>query len=344
VLKAYEAGQLALVVLTPDERVASATAGAARILGGVSKEENWRDRLSPSEREVWERLIESARESGVVKNTRMDVLDRDGHTIPLLVNIQTVGSDFSSPDAYLLTLEPYSETWQTAGEAALETFRRLEQLSMVGQLASSFAHEIKSPLHVILSTTELLLETDNLPQELRESLEMMERNAERAAATAHALMDLSSAQHVELVPDSLQLLVERTLTLLEIRLRSKKIEVVKSLQPAAPILMDVHHLQAVVYNLVTNAADSMVGGGRLSVSVRPSPDGREVLLEVGDTGSGMEPGMLARIGDPFFTTKPDGTGMGVFLTKRVVREHHAKIAYDSKRGKGTTVTITFPKA
>jgi signal transduction histidine kinase len=103
----------------------------------------------------------------------------------------------------------------------------------------------------------------------------------------------------------------------------------------------------VFLNLFTNAADAMPAGGRLAVRVRPDtlpPERPAIAVEVADTGVGIPPEHLARVTEPFFTTKPEGkgTGLGLAICRRIVHQHHGTLAIDSRPGEGTTVRVTLP--
>src|SRR5262249_691073 len=124
-----------------------------------------------------------------------------------------------------------------------------------------------------------------------------------------------------------------------------KIKVRRELAGASLSVVGVEHqLQQVFLNLFLNARDAMPRGGWLTVTTRSA--GRHVIAEVGDTGSGVPPEHLARIYDPFFTTKATGrgTGLGLSITYGIVHEHAGSIRCDSALGQGTRFTLTFPDA
>jgi signal transduction histidine kinase len=94
-------------------------------------------------------------------------------------------------------------------------------------------------------------------------------------------------------------------------------------------------------NLVNNALDAMPGGGTLTVRWRPAADGRAVV-EFADEGAGMAPEQLPRVGEPFFTTKPGGTGLGVAIAQRIVERHGGTLAYERAPGRGTVARVSLP--
>jgi signal transduction histidine kinase len=104
---------------------------------------------------------------------------------------------------------------------------------------------------------------------------------------------------------------------------------------------DPEKLKQVVLNLVMNALESMPSGGTLSVRV--ACEGDQVLLSIGDTGTGIEPGALSHVFDPFFTTKEAGTGLGLSIVRKIVDQHTGEVRIESERGVGTRVTVVLPQ-
>jgi signal transduction histidine kinase len=142
--------------------------------------------------------------------------------------------------------------------------------------------------------------------------------------------------------------VDATLELIEYQLRKRGIGVCRDLATdVRPVLADRQQLRQVFLNLLTNALDAMPGGGTLTVGVRPAegPPAR-VVVEMADTGAGIAPEHLARVTEPFFTTKGEGkgTGLGLAICKRIVQEHGGTLAIESTVGRGTTVRIELLEA
>ncbi|MGH9307762.1 MAG: sensor histidine kinase, partial [Vicinamibacterales bacterium] len=128
-------------------------------------------------------------------------------------------------------------------------------------------------------------------------------------------------------------------------LRNSRIQVRKELNASVPIVEAIEYkLQQVFLNLFLNARDAMPRGGWLTIATSTGPDG--AIVEVSDTGSGIPADHLARIYDPFFTTKDigKGTGLGLSITYGIVREHAGTIACESMVGQGTRFTLTLPLA
>jgi len=125
-------------------------------------------------------------------------------------------------------------------------------------------------------------------------------------------------------------------------LGGRGVEVALELGALPLIAADEHQLRQALLNLMRNAAEAMPGGGRLTVSARFLDDERAVELRIADTGQGIAREHLAKIFDPFFSTKDGGTGLGLALTQQIIVEHGGSIAVESEPGRGTAFTVRLP--
>jgi PAS domain S-box-containing protein len=230
---------------------------------------------------------------------------------------------------------------------ALENLaRRSEKLAALGTLSAGLAHELNNPIGIISSRIELmLLEGEHtLPATVREDLAVLHRHAQRVARIASGLLSFARQSSGERMPVDVNHVVEETLLLAERQMTKQGIKVETRLSPAVlPVLGDANTLQQVLLNLITNAWDAVDRGGEITIET-DTPDSRPsaVRLIVSDTGRGIEPAVLPRIFDPFFSTKPKGTGLGLSITDGIVREHGGTIDVESSLGKGTRFILTFP--
>jgi signal transduction histidine kinase len=231
---------------------------------------------------------------------------------------------------------------------AMEQFaRRAEKLAALGTLAAELAHELNNPIGIISSRIELMLledEASNLPPALREDLTVLHRHAQRVARIASGLLSFARQSTGERMPVDLNHVITETLLLAEKQIAKEGIRVRTTLASNLPaILGDANTLQQVLLNLVTNAWDALDQGGELSIETSVPPETpRTVRLVIADTGRGIDPEILPRIFDPFFSTKPTGTGLGLSITDGIVREHGGTIDVESSPGKGTRFVLTFP--
>jgi PAS domain S-box-containing protein len=224
-----------------------------------------------------------------------------------------------------------------------EQLRLSEKMAAIGLLAAGVAHEVNTPLTGISSFTQMLLERSSADDPNVQLLEKIERQTFRAAKIVNSLLNLARPSDGEAGPVDLNVILNDVLSLLEHQFRSGRIQVRKELVPSGLFVKGVEYkLQQVFLNLLLNARDAMPRGGWLTLTTRV--DGRGAIVEVSDTGGGIPSEHLARIYDPFFTTKSDGrgTGLGLSVTYGIVQEHGGTLSCDSAIGQGTRFTLTLP--
>jgi signal transduction histidine kinase len=212
-------------------------------------------------------------------------------------------------------------------------------------LAAGVAHEVNTPLTGISSFAQMLLEGADPNDPKTVLLEKIERQTFRAAKIVNSLLTLSrpGTADGERTRMDLNTVIADVMSLLEHQFGIGSIKIRRELWAApVPVAGIEHKLQQVFLNLFLNARDAMPSGGWLTASTRIE-DG-QVVAEVADTGSGIPPEHLARIYDPFFTTKAigRGTGLGLSITYGIVHEHDGSIRCDSAVGQGTRFTLTLP--
>jgi signal transduction histidine kinase len=222
-----------------------------------------------------------------------------------------------------------------------------DKMASIGLLAAGVAHEVNTPLTGISSFTQMLLEGADPTDPRTALLEKIERQTFRAAKIVNGLLNLSRPGTASAAPIEVDLnaVITDVLALLEHQFEIGKIKVRRELAETGALVSGIEHqLQQVFLNLFLNARDAMPRGGWLTVSTRMS--GGVAIAEVADTGSGIPSDELARIYDPFFTTKSTGrgTGLGLAITYGIVREHDGTIVCDSTVGQGTRFKLTLPLA
>ena len=229
-----------------------------------------------------------------------------------------------------------------------DTLVQSAKLAAIGELAASIAHEINNPLTVILGNTGLLLREAAPDSIEHRRLSDVVTEANRAGKIVRDLLDFARRREPNREPVALHELLERALELLHAKLGGAGVEVERVFDPSlAAILADRDQLTQVFLNLITNAVDAMEGGGTLVLATaaqRGDDDRPLVTVSVSDSGPGIPPEHLARIFEPFYTTKPEGrgTGLGLSVSLGIVRKHGGAIDVESKPGRGTTVRVQLP--
>ena len=222
------------------------------------------------------------------------------------------------------------------------------KLAAIGELAAGVAHEVNNPLTIIIGHAHLLRRRAEAAAVLP-AIETIEAQAARAAHMVRGMLDFSRRRPRNLQDVSLRDVIERALTLVTDKLGSHGIETVRLFDESDPAVFgDRDELTQVFINLIGNAADAMPRGGRVVVSteVRCHDNVTYVSAQVADTGTGIPSEHRDQIFESFFTTKPEGkgTGLGLTITRDIVKNHEGTIEVDSSVGKGTTFIVNFPLA
>ncbi len=222
-------------------------------------------------------------------------------------------------------------------EMASEALTRAESLEQVG---SRVAHELKNPLTAVKALVQLGLRNPaEAPSHQR--LEVVEKEVSRVQAILQNYLSFSKPlQEVRPKLVDLRPLVSDTLVVLSARADGARVRLYA--EGDATLEADPRRLKEALLNLVANAIEATPPGGEVAVEVRPSADGAEIVVR--DTGRGIPAETLRRIGTPFFTTREDGTGLGVVLARSVIAQHGGSLRYESEPGKGTRVRVTLPRS
>jgi len=244
-----------------------------------------------------------------------------------------------------------------------ELLAQAEKMEAIGRMASGVAHEVKNPLGIILQGInffEGILPSEENDQ--RKVLGMMKDNVKRADKIVRALLDFSRTQETHVEPQDINTIIQTSLELVTYRLNLNSVEIVCDLGKGLPSLpLDIGKIEQVFVNLFNNAADAMPTGGKLYVrsyllekepsESRPRKEtdaiiklkGKTVIVEVEDTGVGIDENIIKNVFDPFFTTKnrTEGTGLGLSIARSLIQMHGGLIDIESTKGKGTKFTIAF---
>jgi two-component system, NtrC family, sensor kinase len=220
-----------------------------------------------------------------------------------------------------------------------------DKLSSIGLLAAGVAHEVNTPLAVISTYAQMLAKQISGDDQKSKLLEKIAKQTFRASEIVNSLLSFSRTSTTDFVEVDLNKLARETLTLIEHQLLKSQIVVTMNLGSGLLLVKgNSGKLQQVLLNLFLNARDAMPTGGSLSVS-SSEQDGM-ARISVADTGCGIEPANMARIYDPFFTTKAakKGTGLGLAVSYGIIREHGGEIEVASKVDSGTTFHLDLPLA
>jgi signal transduction histidine kinase len=222
-----------------------------------------------------------------------------------------------------------------------------EKLAALGQFVAGIAHEMNNPLQAVLGHLELLRTTGELPAKLHKDVQMIYREADRAAKIVRNLLVFAGSRRLSRRRLSLNLVISRVLTLRAASCRAAGIEVVRETDESMPRLLgDPLMLQQALLNVVLNAEQAVKGRPNPRIVVRTSFDARRNLavISVADNGTGVRPDALPRLFEPFFTTKDvgKGTGLGLAIAYGIVQEHGGQIRAANDAEAGAVFTVELP--
>ncbi len=271
---------------------------------------------------------------------KLHTYDGSGNSLILNVAVAPLRSISSAQTGAIIVLENVSSRVKLE-----ETLQQSEKLSSIGLLAAGVAHEVNTPLTGVSSYTQMLLGMIPETDPKHALLQKMQRQTDRATNIVGNLLNFSRTGNiVESAEIDVNKLLDDTLQLLEPQLRKSNVEIVKNYTKSPPLIFgNSGKLQQVFTNLILNARDAIVNGGRITLVTESVNDG-EINIEVADTGHGISEENLNRIFDPFFTTKGvgNGTGLGLAVSYGIVQEHAGTIEVESENGNGTTFKLSFP--
>jgi two-component system NtrC family sensor kinase len=238
--------------------------------------------------------------------------------------------------------------------AAEQQLRHADRLMTVGKLASGMAHELGTPLNVVSGRAQMIASGESSEEEARADARIIVEQTKRMTNLMRELLDFARPRPAQRAWVDLRGIAQQTCALLSALARARYTELVVSDGDDAHASVDPAQMQQVFTNLVVNAIHAIVGHGTVTINFRHvsekppidhgGPFGPQLVVEITDTGHGMDPAIIPRIFEPFFTTKDvgEGTGLGLSVTHGIVREHGGFITVQSAPGKGTTFGVHLP--
>ena len=218
--------------------------------------------------------------------------------------------------------------------------RQADRLATVGRMAANIAHEIRNPLASLTGAIEVLARDGDLGGTRDRLAQIVVRESERLDHIIKDLLDYARPAPLVLQPINLADTLDEVLLLLEHRPLPDNVKIVRAYDRELGVEADPQQIRQVFWNLCLNALQAMVEGGELQVAARR--EGRLVQVRVSDAGHGIHAADLPHIFEPFFSTKSEGSGIGLALVHRIVQEHGGDIDVRSHAGQGTIFTITLP--
>lgn len=286
----------------------------------------------------YDRCMDQLKKAEVVKDFEVVLLTKDSQAKTCIFNcvfIPDQADDFCCYQGIIRDLT----LWKKAELDMMVA----EKLSMTGKLARTIAHEIRNPL------TNLNLALDNLKEEISENeeeivvyTEIIQRSSNRIEALLGDLLNSSKPKELKLELSSLHVILDDVLELVRDRANLKGIRIKEELEDELPrIFVDKEKLSIALVNILLNGVESITHDQGL-LKVKTEIRNRSIFLAIEDNGEGIEKEDLKKIFDPFYTSKSEGTGLGLTATLNILSSHNAGIQVKSNVGQGTVFEVEFP--
>jgi hypothetical protein len=233
-----------------------------------------------------------------------------------------------------------------------EMIQRADRMASIGELASGIAHEIRNPLAGIHGAIQILAEGFPREDERRQITDEIQKQIHKLDRIVKDLLNYAKPAPADYVPVDINQMVDKVLSFFIIQSgKVGEFKIEKRFSPSLPkALIDPYSMEQAFLNIIINAQKAMLAGGTFTVSTyalnhnSAEDNAREIQIVFEDTGVGISEGDMAKIFNPFFSTRSDGTGLGLSITKNIVEQHRGRIEVGSKVNAGTKFIITLPVA
>jgi len=298
-------------------------------------------------------MVQRTRTSGQSQSCGEEMLIIARRAIPVRLSCSPIWGPNDEVQGAALVIQDLSYQKKLEDEA-----RRSETLARLGGLVAGLAHEIKNPLGGIKGAAQLLAQRFNDRPEVDEYTGVMIREIDRLTRLVEQLLTLGTPPIVAHQALNVHKVIHEVLALMQSELSAKQIVIRLQIDPSLPeVRGEEAQLTHVFLNLIKNAMEAMSEKGTLTITTRMETDfhilwraargesaglGKYLRVEFADTGPGFREAEVARIFEPFFSTKPRGTGLGLAICQRIMASHGGDIRAENRRGGGAQVTVTLP--
>ncbi|KUO97430.1 PAS domain-containing sensor histidine kinase [Ferroacidibacillus organovorans] len=294
------------------------------------------DYIHPDDREEllegWQYLLQS----GVSRRRTLRFLDAQNRVVILEIQAVLIPPAQDGESATVLSISRDI----TARLNAEEAVRKADRLSAVGQMAAGIAHEIRNPLTTLRGFLELM---DLASEEsIHRYTAIMKQEIEHINAIVEELLLLAKptrgdARHISLIP-----FLREMIHLMTPQALLERVDIFSYFPDTSPCVYgDEQHLRQVMINIMKNSLEALHDGGHITLAIREEME--QVVIIVSDNGIGIKPADLARLGEPFYTTKSTGTGLGLAVCQQILEAHNGTLHISSELGVGTQIEIRLPR-
>jgi two-component system sensor histidine kinase PilS (NtrC family) len=333
----FQSAGTGLIALDREHRITAFNRAAEEITGLTVTQATGQDGPTQIGAAVPLAPIEASIEANPRSSVRHETSLRrpDGSTVPVRMTFSALRSGEGERLGLIIACEDLS-----AIRAMESRMRQADRLATVGRMAANIAHEIRNPLASLTGAIEVLT-SPHTAEDARERLsQIVARESERLNHIIKNFLEYARPAPLSIATFDVAAAAEEVLLLLEHRASPGSLKVMREFAPSVMWPVDGQHFRQVLWNLCLNAVEAMPAGGelRLAAAVR----GETLEVVVSDTGEGIAASDISHVFEPFFSTKSEGTGLGLALVHRIVQEHGGEIDVRSSPGLGTTFTLTLP--
>jgi two-component system sensor histidine kinase PilS (NtrC family) len=333
-----------LVGMDLERRITALNRAAEEITGYGSREavgRRWEEVFG--EAIATEEIDRAAQTDGwQVQRQELRLRRKDGREIPLGISFWPLRSGSGELVGTIGVFQDLSSIKQME-----ERMRQADRLATVGRLAANIAHEIRNPLASLSGAIEVLAR--ELPRDAGQDrlVEIVLRESDRLNRIVKEFLEYARPAPLHRLPVNVAEILEEVLLLLEHRPLPASLKIVREYDAGGvPAALDPQQFRQAIWNLSINAVEAMPDGGelRIGAGVVTHRSGRRLEVWVADTGSGIDPEVLPHVFEPFYSTKAEGSGIGLALVHRVIQDHGGDVEVRSEAGGGTTFTLRLPLA
>jgi len=327
---------IALLAMDKDGKVLTCNMQAEGLIRGACKDAAGKNASQILPGEFLQTLDQAGRQTGLVARDVVVSSGKDSQAIWEVV--ATTFSEEEAPEGKILLARDVTDVRRMEKEVA-----QSRHLGAIGSLAAGVAHEIRNPLSSIKGFAVYFKGRLAGNPEDEETADIMISETERLNRVISQLIEFARPMELKKEPVALDELARQTLLLVAAEARNKTVETeVQAVHDLPPALADPDKIKQVLLNIYLNALAAMPQGGKLTVAFAAEQNFPEIIIS--DTGEGIEEENLPRIYDPYFTSKPAGTGLGLAVVQKIMEAHGGSVTIDSKVKAGTTVTLRFVPA
>jgi signal transduction histidine kinase len=288
----------------------------------------------------WLVIKDAIEQDGYIANAEIQLKHQDGKQIRSLVSGSVDKGVSDTEDTVHFLVKDIEQR-----RLIEEQIAQADKMASIGQLSAGIAHEINNPMGIILGYTQLLLRNEDPASEKYSDLKTIEKHVRNCKSIVEGLLNFARTSKPREDVIRIDEAMDDVLNFIQQHADLENIDVQKDYDARVPeMLLDEKKIKQVFMNLIMNAKHAIGDQGVLSLSTGFNISGSQILVKIADTGYGIEKKNLARIFDPFYTTKPtgEGTGLGLSVSYGIIKNHGGDILVESKVGEGSVFTLVLP--